>query len=130
MWCIVLWKQASVQWKQNRGNTAHMKWNTRTWLVEGNVLFIFEPKPVIANIRHFLSLYQWHLKQAKWHAYKTWTELKTNHNNTPERSFLNMEETFVIIWTQTDTVTYQAQDLSYFNHLFLFKSIFIKKTYC
>ena len=70
VWCMVLWKQASVQGKQKRGNTTHVKWNSRIWLVRSNVLFLFEPKPIIASVGHFLSLYQWHLKQDKWHACK------------------------------------------------------------
>ena len=89
VWRKVLWKQASGQGKQKRGNTTHVKWNSRIWLVRSNVLFLFEPKPIIASIGHFLSLYQWHLKQDKWRVCKTWTELKTNNSYTPERSFLN-----------------------------------------
>lgn len=129
VWCMVLWKQASVQGKQKRGNTTHVKWNSRIWLVRSNVLFLFEPKPIIASIGHFLSLYQWHLKQDKWRACKTWAELKTNNSYTPERSFLNTGETYVIVWMQIGTITYQPQSFLHFNHLFLFKSMFIKQVY-
>ena len=129
VWCMVLRKQASVQGKQKRGNPTHVKWDSRVWLVRSNVLFLLEPKPILASIGHFLSLYQRHLKQDKWHACKTWTELKTNNSYTPERSFLNMGEAYVIAWMQIDTITYQPQNFLHFKHLFLLKSMFIKQVY-